>query len=201
MKYITNYEIKFINNKPIIIIYYNDNSFDMKDLSINIYNEVIENINNYMKQINREYINKNIKGNNLLKASFVCLGLSSSSPYIYIMTNYNTSLFATINLIGFMYYFYNIHKSDLKYSIYLKYALYIKNMDILNNIDEESIKNISINSLRILSKRINLIKKVNSYNKDISLPIIDPSTISKLSLKDIQKIINNNKEKKLIKKI
>ena len=140
------------------------------------------------------------KGNNLLKAGLVCLGLSSSSPFIFVMSNYNTSLFASINILGFLYYFYSVHKSDLKYADYLKYDLYLKHIDILNNLDEESIKNISLNSLVVLSKRLKLIKKVNLYNKDIYLPIIDASIVNKLNLKDIEKIIDNSRKKKLVKK-
>ena len=200
MKYITNYEIKFINNKPIIIINYSDNSFDMKELSNDIYNQVINELNNNIKLFDREYITKNLKGNNLLKAGLVCLGLSSSSPFIFVMSNYNTSLFASINILGFLYYFYSVHKSDLKYADYLKYDLYLKHIDILNNLDEESIKNISLNSLVVLSKRLKLIKKVNLYNKDIYLPIIDASIVNKLNLKDIEKLIDNSRKKKLVKK-
>ena len=134
MKYITNYEIKFINNKPIIIIDYSDNSFDMKELSNDIYNQVINELNNNIKLIDREYITKNLKGNNLLKAGLVCLGLSSSSPFIFVMSNYNTSLFASINILGFLYYFYSVHKSDLKYADYLKYDLYLKHIEkIIDN--------------------------------------------------------------------
>lgn len=116
------------------------------------------------------------------------------------MSNYNTSLFASINILGFLYYFYSVHKSDLKYADYLKYDLYLKHIDILNNLDEESIKNISLNSLVVLSKRLKLIKKVNLYNKDIYLPIIDASIVNKLNLKDIEKIIDNSRKKKLVKK-
>lgn len=200
MKYITNYEIKFINNKPIIIINYSDNSFDMKELSNDLYYEVIESINNNIKLFNREYIVRDSKNNNLLKAGLICFGLSFSSPYLYILSNSNIPVLLSTNLVGFLYYFYNFYKSEDAYNNYLKYDLYLKHIDILNNLDEESIKNISLNSLVVLSKRLKLIKKVNLYNKDIYLPIIDICNINKLNLKDIEKIIDNSRKKKLVKK-
>lgn len=197
MKYITNYEIKFINNKPIIIINYSDNSFDMKELSNDLYYEVIESINNNIKLFNREYIVMDSKNNNLLKAGLICFGLSFSSPYLYILSNSNIPVLLSTNLVGFLYYFYNFYKSEDAYNNYLKYNLYLSNIDCFNKID---INDISINSLKVLSKRIKLIKKINTYNNDIYLPIIDASIVNKLNLKDIEKIIDNSRKKKLVKK-
>lgn len=197
MKYITNYEIKFINNKPIIIINYSDNSFDMKELSNDLYYEVIESINNNIKLFNREYIVRDSKNNNLLKAGLICFGLSFSSPYLYILSNSNIPVLLSTNLVGFLYYFYNFYKSEDAYNNYLKYNLYLSNIDCFNKID---INDISINSLKVLSKRIKLIKKINTYNNDIYLPIIDICNINKLNLKDIEKIIDNSRKKKLVKK-
>lgn len=198
MKYITNYEIKFINNKPIIIINYSDNSFDMKELSNDLYYEVIESINNNIKLFNREYIVRDSKNNNLLKAGLICFGLSFSSPYLYILSNSNIPVLLSTNLVGFLYYFYNFYKSEDAYNNYLKYNLYLSNIDCFNKID---INDISINSLKVLSKRIKLIKKINTYNNDIYLPIIDICNINKLNLKDIEKIIDNSRKKKLVKNI
>lgn len=197
MKYITNYEIKFINNKPIIIINYSDNSFDMKELSNDLYYEVIESINNNIKLFNREYIVRDSKNNNLLKAGLICFGLSFSSPYLYILSNSNIPVLLSTNLVGFLYYFYNFYKSEDAYNNYLKYNLYLSNIDCFNKID---INDISINSLKVLSKRIKLIKKINTYNNDIYLPIIDICNINKLNLKDIEKIIDNSRKNKLVKK-
>lgn len=197
MKYITNYEIKFINNKPIIIINYSDNSFEMKELSNDLYYEVIESINNNIKLFNREYIVRDSKNNNLLKAGLICFGLSFSSPYLYILSNSNIPVLLSTNLVGFLYYFYNFYKSEDAYNNYLKYNLYLSNIDCFNKID---INDISINSLKVLSKRIKLIKKINTYNNDIYLPIIDICNINKLNLKDIEKIIDNSRKKKLVKK-
>lgn len=197
MKYITNYEIKFINNKPIIIINYSDNSFDMKELSNDLYYEVIESINNNIKLFNREYIVRDSKNNNLLKAGLICFGLSFSSPYLYILSNSNIPVLLSTNLVGFLYYFYNFYKSEDAYNNYLKYNLYLSNIDCFNKID---INDISINSLKVLSKRIKLIKKINTYNNDIYLPTIDICNINKLNLKDIEKIIDNSRKKKLVKK-
>lgn len=197
MKYIIDYEIKFMNDKPIIIINYSDNSFDMKELSNDLYYEVIESINNNIKLFNREYIVRDSKNNNLLKAGLICFGLSFSSPYLYILSNSNIPVLLSTNLVGFLYYFYNFYKSEDAYNNYLKYNLYLSNIDCFNKID---INDISINSLKVLSKRLKLIKKVNLYNKDIYLPIIDASIVNKLNLKDIEKIIDNSRKKKLVKK-
>lgn len=197
MKYIIDYEIKFMNDKPIIMIKYSNNSFEMKELSNDLYYEVIESINNNIKLFNREYIVRDSKNNNLLKAGLICFGLSFSSPYLYILSNSNIPVLLSTNLVGFLYYFYNFYKSEDAYNNYLKYNLYLSNTDCFNKID---INDISINSLKVLSKRIKLIKKINTYNKDIYLPIIDASIVNKLNLKDIEKIIDNSRKKKLVKK-
>lgn len=197
MKYIIDYEIKFINDKPIIMIKYSNNSFEMKELSNDLYYEVIESINNNIKLFNREYIVRDSKSNNLLKAGLICFGLSFSSPYLYILSNSNIPVLLSTNLVGFLYYFYNFYKSEDAYNNYLKYNLYLSNIDCFTKID---INDISINSLKVLSKRIKLIKKINTYNNDIYLPIIDICNVNKLNLKDIKKIISNTKDKKLIKK-
>lgn len=197
MKYIIDYEIKFMNDKPIIMIKYSNNSFEMKELSNDLYYEVIESINNNIKLFNREYIVRDSKNNNLLKAGLICFGLSFSSPYLYILSNSNIPVLLSANLVGFLYYFYNFYKSEDAYNNYLKYNLYLSNIDCFNKID---INDISINSLKVLSKRIKLIKKINTYNKDIYLPIIDASFVNKLNLKDIEKIIDNSRKKKLVKK-
>lgn len=197
MKYKIDYEIKFMNDKPIIMIKYSNNSFEMKELSNDLYYEVIESINNNIKLFNREYIVRDSKNNNLLKAGLICFGLSFSSPYLYILSNSNIPVLLSANLVGFLYYFYNFYKSEDAYNNYLKYNLYLSNIDCFNKID---INDISINSLKVLSKRIKLIKKINTYNKDIYLPIIDASIVNKLNLKDIEKIIDNSRKKKLVKK-
>ena len=197
MKYIIDYEIKFMNDKPIIMIKYSNNSFEMKELSNDLYYEVIESINNNIKLFNREYIVRDSKNNNLLKAGLICFGLSFSSPYLYILSNSNIPVLLSTNLVGFLYYFYNFYKSEDAYNNYLIYNLYLSNTDCFNKID---INDISINSLKVLSKRIKLIKKINTYNKDIYLPIIDASIVNKLNLKDIEKIIDNSRKKKLVKK-
>ena len=197
MKYIIDYEIKFMNDKPIIMIKYSNNSFEMKELSNDLYYEVIESINNNIKLFNREYIVRDSKNNNLLKAGLICFGLSFSSPYLYILSNSNIPVLLSANLVGFLYYFYNFYKSEDAYNNYLKYNLYLSNIDCFNKIDTNDI---SINSLKVLSKRIKLIKKINTYNKDIYLPIIDASIVNKLNLKDIEKIIDISRKKKLVKK-
>lgn len=198
MKYIIDYEIKFMNDKPIIMIKYSNNSFEMKELSNDLYYEVIESINNNIKLFNREYIVRDNKNNNLLKAGLICFGLSFSSPYLYILSNSNIPVLLSTNLVGFLYYFYNFYKSEDAYNNYLKYNLYLSNIDCFNKID---INDISVNSLKVLSKRIKLIKKINTYNNDIYLPIIDICNVNKLNLKDVEKIISNTKCKKLNKKM
>lgn len=195
MKYVFDYEIKFVNNKPYIISYYSNNTYSMDELSNSLYISIINEINKNIKLIDKEFINNNIKSNKLLKASLVCLTISTSSPFVFMNTNNNSFIFLSMNAIGFLYYFYNAYKYD-SVTNYLKYDLYFNNEELINTINNDFINNLDVNSLKLLSKRINLIKRINSFNSDIKLPLIDISIISKMNVKDVERLINN---KKLVK--
>ena len=91
MKNIIDYEIKFINNKPIIYIKYDDNSFDVLKLTTDIYREVVDEMEVNVSEMTREKI-LYTERKKLTKSGLISLGIVFSSPYAFALTYINDKI-------------------------------------------------------------------------------------------------------------
>ena len=198
MKNIIDYEIKFINNKPIIYIKYDDNSFDVLKLTTDIYREVIDEMEVNVSEMTREKI-LYTERKKLTKSGLISLGIVFSSPYAFALTNWSIGSLVIVTFLGATYYFISMSKYNNKYDNYLKYSLY-QNNEPLKYIENIDLNGLSLNSLILLKKRIKLIEKLSMSEEKINIPLIDISVIKKISLKDLEKIKRKEKEELNLRK-
>lgn len=198
MKNIIDYEIKFINNKPIIYIKYDDNSFDVLKLTTETYREVIDKMEVNVSEMTREKI-LYTERKKLTKSGLISLGIVFSSPYVFVLTNGSIGSLVIVTFLGATYYFISMSKYNNKYDNYLKYSLY-QNNEPLKYIENIDLNGLSLNSLILLKKRIKLIEKLSMSEEKIDIPLIDISVIKKISLKDLEKIKTKEKEELNLRK-
>lgn len=198
MKNIIDYEIKFINNKPIIYIKYDDNSFDVLKLTIETYREVIDKMEVNVSGMTREKI-LYTERKKLTKSGLISLGIVFSSPYAFALTNGSIGSLVIVTFLGATYYFISMSKYNNEYDKYLKYSLY-QNNEPLKYIENIDLNGLSLNSLILLKKRIKLIEKLSMSEEKINIPLIDISVIKKISLKDLEKIKRKEKEELNLRK-
>ena len=198
MKNIIDYEIKFINNKPIIYIKYDDNSFDVLKLTTDIYREVVDEMEVNVSGMTREKI-LYTERKKLTKSSLISLGIVFSSPYVFVLTNGSIGSLVIVTFLGATYYFISMSKYNNEYDNYLKYSLY-QNNEPLKYIENIDLNGLSLNSLILLKKRIKLIEKLSMSEEKINIPLIDISVIKKISLKDLEKIKRKEKEELNLRK-
>ncbi len=198
MKNIIDYEIKFINNKSIIYIKYDDNSFDVLKLTTDIYREVIDEMEVNVSEMTREKI-LYTERKKLTKSGLISLGIVFSSPYVFALTNGSIGSLVIVTFLGATYYFISMSKYNNEYDNYLKYSLY-QNNEPLKYIENIDLNGLSLNSLILLKKRIKLIEKLSMSEEKINIPLIDISVIKKISLKDLEKIKRKEKEELNLRK-
>lgn len=198
MKNIIDYEIKFINNKPIIYIKYDDNSFDVLKLTTDIYREVIDEMEVNVSEMTREKI-LYTERKKLTKSGLISLGIVFSSTYAFALTNGSIGSLVIVTFLGATYYFISMSKYNNEYDNYLKYSLY-QNNEPLKYIENIDLNGLSLNSLILLKKRIKLIEKLSMSEEKINIPLIDISVIKKISLKDLEKIKRKEKEELNLRK-
>lgn len=198
MKNIIDYEIKFINNKPIIYIKYDDNSFDVLKLTTETYREVIDEMEVNVSEMTREKI-LYTERKKLTKSGLISLGIVFSSPYVFALTNGSIGSLVIVTFLGATYYFIGMSKYNNEYDNYLKYSLY-QNNEPLKYIENIDLNGLSLSSLILLKKRIKLIEKLSMSEEKINIPLIDISVIKKISLKDLEKIKRKEKEELNLRK-
>ena len=198
MKNIIDYEIKFINNKSIIYIKYDDNSFDVLKLTTETYREVIDKMEVNVSEMTREKI-LYTERKKLTKSGLISLGIVFSSPYVFALTNGSIGSLVIVTFLGATYYFISMSKYNNEYDNYLKYSLY-QNNEPLKYIENIDLNGLSLNSLILLKKRIKLIEKLSMSEEKINIPLIDISVIKKISLKDLERIKRKEKEELNLRK-